>query len=142
MTQPPPAVKTWIPVDVKIHWFSFLSAEDLSRASRVCKPWASLVQKTSEVLVATTIGASCPNLSRAGKLLLLRRLQNATKKENMGYLLAWAAGCRGEWGGGTALKCLGTTFQGLYAAGNTRFFFHYHNTYTPAPPPRTPFLHL
>jgi len=82
-------------VDIKIHWFSFLGAEDLSRASRVCKPWASLVQKTADAVIASTIGAPCPNLSRSGKLSLLRRLHNASKKENMGYLLSWAAGCRG-----------------------------------------------
>ena len=87
--------KTWIPVDVKIHWFSFLGADDLSRASRVCRPWASLVQKTAEAVISSTIGAPCPALSRPGKLQLLRRLQNPTRKENMGYLLSWAAGCRG-----------------------------------------------
>ena len=94
--------KTWIPVDVKVHWFSFLEAEDLARASRVCRPWASLVQKTAEAVISTTICAPCPALTRVGKLQLLRRLQHAGRKENMGYLLSWAAGNRGAcvWGGG------------------------------------------
>jgi hypothetical protein len=88
------APKTWIPIDVKIHWFSFLDARDLATASAVCKPWASLVQKTAEAVIATTTGAACPPLTRTGKLRLLSRLQNATAKENMGHLLAWAAGSR------------------------------------------------
>lgn len=88
------APKTWIPIDVKIHWFSFLDARDLAVASRVCKPWSSLVQKAAEAMIATTTGAACPPLTRSGKLRLLSRLQNATAKENMGHLLAWAAGSR------------------------------------------------
>ncbi len=92
-----PTPKTWIPVDVKVHWFSFLDAKDLASAAAVCRPWASLIQKTTEAVVCQTIGAPCPPLSRAGKLRFLHRLQHASAKENMGYLLAWAAGSRGEF---------------------------------------------
>ena len=87
--------KIWIPIDVKIQWFSFLEAPDLVRASRVCRSWSSLVQKTAEATISNAIGAACPPLTRGGKLQLLHRLNNATQKENMGYLLAWAAGSRG-----------------------------------------------
>ena len=77
-SSPSSSSTTWIPVDVKIHWFSFLSAQDLGRAARVCKPWASLVQKTTEAVISSAIGAPGPALSRSGKLRLLHRLQNAT----------------------------------------------------------------
>jgi hypothetical protein len=87
--------KTWIPVDVKIHWFSFLGAPDLARCSRVCRSWVSLAQKTTDAVITTTIAARPPQLSRAGRLRFLHRLHNATAKENMGYLIAWAAGSRG-----------------------------------------------
>ena len=30
---------TWVPLDVKIHWFSFLSAKDLANCGRVCRSW-------------------------------------------------------------------------------------------------------
>ena len=89
------AGKTWIPLDVKTHWFSYLEAPDLVRASLVCRSWGSLVQKSAEATIACTIGAACPPLTRGGKLQLLHRLHNATSKENMGYLLCWAAGSRG-----------------------------------------------
>lgn len=90
--------RTWIPVDVKLKWFSFLSAPDLARCGRTCKSWASLVNKTADAEIATTICAPPPMLSRAAKLHFLHRLHNVTEKENMGYLLSWAAGCRGEQG--------------------------------------------
>jgi hypothetical protein len=88
--------KTWIPVDVKLHWFSFLSAKDLANASRVCRSWVSLTQKAADAMITQTIAAAPPPLARGAKLKFLHRLQNATDKENMGYLLSWAAGCRGE----------------------------------------------
>lgn len=88
--------KTWIPLDVKIHWFSFLSAKDLANAQRVCRSWVSLVAKTADAEITSALAAEPPNLSRAGKLKFLHRLQNATDKENMGYLLTWAAGNRGS----------------------------------------------
>jgi hypothetical protein len=87
--------KTWIPIDIKTHWFSFLEAPDLVQASRVCRSWSSLVQKSAEATIASAIGAPCPPLGRGAKLQFLHRLHNATSKENMGYLLSWAAGSRG-----------------------------------------------
>lgn len=91
------AAKIWIPVDVKIHWFSFLSSPDLARASRACKSWGSLVSKTCDAVCAVMLGAPPPSLSRAGKLRFLHRLHHAHTPDNMGYLLSWAAGCRGTW---------------------------------------------
>jgi len=86
---------TWIPVDVKIHWFSFLSAKDLANCGRVCRSWVSLTTKAADAMITmTTCATSPPQLSRAGKMKLLHRLQNATEKEHFGYLLAWAAGSR------------------------------------------------
>ena len=85
----------WIPVDVKIHWFSFLSAKDLANCGRVCRSWVSLTTKAADAMITmTTCATSPPQLSRAGKMKLLYRLQNATEKENFGYLLSWAAGSR------------------------------------------------
>jgi hypothetical protein len=94
------STKTWIPVDVKVHWFGFLGAKDLANCQRVCRSWVSLVQKTAEAGTTALIAAEPPPLSRAGKLKFLHRLQNATEKENMGYLLSWAAGSRGASGEG------------------------------------------
>ena len=90
-----PPARTWIPIDVKLHWFSFLSVPDLARASRVCKSWTSLAQKTCDAQFAILVGAAMPALARAAKLRLLDRLQHAYLPENMAYLLSWAAGCRG-----------------------------------------------
>jgi hypothetical protein len=96
--------KVWIPVDVKTRWFSFLPAPDLARCARACRSWSSLAVKTCDAQFAVTVGATPPNLSRAGKLRFLHRLHNAHAPENMGYLLAWAAGCRGEDGQQTGGK--------------------------------------
>jgi F-box-like len=85
----------WIPVDVKVHWFSFLSVPDLARASRVCKSWTSLVQKTCDAQFAQTIGTTLPHLARPAKLRLLDRLHHAYLPENMAYLLSWAVTSRG-----------------------------------------------
>jgi hypothetical protein len=85
----------WIPLDVKIHWFSFLDATDLARASQVCRAWASLVEKTNDAIFATTVGAPPPQLSRAAKTRFSYRLQHPEHWQNMGYLLSWAAGSRG-----------------------------------------------
>lgn len=88
--------KIWIPVDVKIHWFSFLSVPDLARASRVCKSWTSLVQKTADAEITAHTGVQLPQLARPAKLRLLDRLHHAYLPENMAYLITWAAGCRGQ----------------------------------------------
>jgi hypothetical protein len=104
---PAPGQKIWIPVDVKIHWFSFLSVPDLARASRVCKSWTSLVQKTADCELAKTIGANMPQLARPAKLRFLDRLHHAYLPENMAYLMTWAAGCRGAYLRSGAL-CEGT----------------------------------
>lgn len=96
-TQLPAAPQVrWIPIDVKVHWFSFLSVPDLARASRVCKSWTSLVQKTCDAQFAQLIGASLPHLARPAKLRLLDRLHHAYLPENMAYLLSWAVTSRGE----------------------------------------------
>lgn len=92
----PSGGKIWIPVDVKIHWFSFLSVPDLARASRVCKSWTSLVQKTADAEITAHTGVELPQLARPAKLRLLDRLHHAYLPENMAYLITWAAGCRGE----------------------------------------------
>lgn len=67
----------WIPLDVKVHWFSFLDATDLARASQVCRAWASLVEKTNDAIFASTVGAAPPPLSRAAKTRFTYRLQHA-----------------------------------------------------------------
>lgn len=97
-TLPSPAAapsRVWIPVDVKTHWFSFLAVPDLARASRVCKSWTSLVQKTVDAELAVLTGADVSQLARPAKLRFLDRVHHAYLPENMAYLLTWAAGCRG-----------------------------------------------
>lgn len=92
------STKTWIPVDVKVHWFSFLSSNDLANCQRVCRSWVSLIEKTSTASLVKETGSNNTiiPLTPGGKLKLLNRIENATKKENMGYLLTWAAGNRGK----------------------------------------------
>lgn len=81
------AEKTWIPVDVKIHWFSFLPAEDLVAVSLTCRSWLALAQKTADACIAMLTGAPPPAMGRGPKLRFYARLQNATAPENCGYLL-------------------------------------------------------
>lgn len=90
--------KTWIPVDVKVHWFSFLGAKDLANCQRVCRSWVSLIEKTSTASLVKETGSQVAiTLTPGGKLKLLHRVEYATNKENMGYLLSWAAGNRGKY---------------------------------------------
>lgn len=68
---------TWVPLDVKIHWFSFLSARDLANCGRVCRSWVSLTTKAADaMLTMTTCASAHAGLSRPGKMRLLHRLQN------------------------------------------------------------------
>lgn len=98
----PAPQKVWIPVDVKIRWFGFLGVPDLCVASRVCKAWGSLVGKTADAEIAMLTGTGSPQIGRPGRLKLLHRLHHAYQAENMGYLLAWAAGSRGGCGTSTS----------------------------------------
>ena len=93
---PPPPHQRWVPNDVKLLWLGFLDAGDLARSSAVCKSWAGLVEKSVDARFAATVGVKAPPLGRAAKLQLVHRIQCAHAPENMGYLLSWAAGCRGE----------------------------------------------
>jgi hypothetical protein len=71
---------TWVPVDVKVHWFSFLSAADLANCGRVCRAWASLTGRAADAMITHhTAAESPPQLSRPGKLRLLHRLQNVSR---------------------------------------------------------------
>ncbi|KAA0157879.1 hypothetical protein FNF31_05692 [Cafeteria roenbergensis] len=82
----------WIPIDVKLHWFSFLSVSDLANSSAVCKAWVVLVDKTYHREFAERTGTAAPaTLSRISKLLLLRRVRTPTAPTSMPFLLTMAA---------------------------------------------------
>jgi hypothetical protein len=57
------STKTWIPVDVKVHWFGFLGAKDLANCQRVCRPDCYVIEnaKTRRTIASgmMTGGAHC-----------------------------------------------------------------------------------
>jgi hypothetical protein len=78
---PAPAA-TWVPLDVKIHWFSFLSAKDLANCGRVCRSWVGLTSRAADAMLTMATCAESPAmLARPGKMRLLHRLQNVSARE-------------------------------------------------------------
>lgn len=94
---PPPPQRVWVPVDVKTAWLRYLDTRDLAAAAQVCRSWHGLVARTVDAEIARTTGAPAPPLCGPAKAQLLHRLRRPLAPRNYGYLLAWAAGSRGEW---------------------------------------------
>ncbi len=80
----------------QLHWFSFLSAEDLANCGGVCKAWLVLVNRAFEAEWTRTTGVPPPRrLPRSSKLMLLKKLRDPLAPDHFQFLLTMAAGRRG-----------------------------------------------